>query len=69
MMLVTLLAARLRKLVALLLDSNAKIQNGRAFCKKKREFLPTILGRKILPQKWRNPLFQGISAKDGKGRK
>ena len=57
MMLVTLLAARLRKLVALLLDSNAKIQNGRAFCKKKREFLPTILGRKILSQKWRNPLF------------
>ena len=69
MMLVTLLAARLRKLVALLLDSNAKIQNGRAFCKKKREFLPTILGRKILPQKWRNPLFQGISAKVGNGRK
>ena len=69
MMLVTLLAACLRKLVALLLDSNAKIQNGRAFCKKKREFLPTILGRKILPQKRRNPLFQGISAKVGNGRK
>ena len=49
--------------------TNAKIQNGRAFCKKKHEFLPTILGRKILPQKWRNPLFQGISAKVGNGRK
>ena len=47
----------------------AKIQNERAFCKKKREFLPTILGRKILPQKWRNPLFQGVSAKVGNGRK
>gem|GEM_PF-6198070 len=58
-MLVTLLAARLRKLVALLLDSNAKIQNGRAFCKKKREFLPTLLRSENFVPKVAKPFVSG----------
>ena len=58
-MLVTLLAARLRKLVALLLDSNAKIQNGRAFCKKKREFLPTLLRSENFAPKVAKPFVSG----------
>ena len=58
-MLVTLLAARLRKLVALLLDSNAKIQNGRAFCKKSREYLPTILRSENFALKVAKPFVLG----------
>ena len=58
-MLVTLLAARLRKLVALLLDSNAKIQNGRAFCKKKREILPTLLRSENFAPKVAKPFVSG----------
>ena len=58
-MLVTLLAARLRKLVALLLDSNAKIQNGWTFCKKKREFLPTILRSENFALKVAKPFVSG----------
>ena len=65
-MLVTLLAARLRKLVALLLDSNAKIQNGRAFCKKKREFLPTLLRSEKFAPKAAKPFVSGHFSQERK---
>ena len=40
--------------------TNAKIQNERAFCKKKHEFLPTILGRKICPKSGETLCFRAF---------
>ena len=46
--------------------TNAKIQNGRAFCKKKRDFLPTILRSENFAPKVAKPF---VSGHFGKGRK
>jgi hypothetical protein len=39
--------------------TNAKIQNGRAFCKKKREFLPTLLRSENFAPKVAKPFVSG----------
>ena len=47
--------------------TNAKIQNGRAFCKKKREFLPTLLRSENFAPKVAKPFVSGHFSKGRKG--
>ncbi|MEE3386378.1 MAG: hypothetical protein VZR36_15125, partial [Prevotella sp.] len=47
--------------------TNAKIQNGRAFCKKKRDFLPTLLRSENFTQKAAKPFVSGHFRQERKG--
>ena len=53
--------------VSRVMKNNTKIQNERAFCKKKREFLPTILRSENFALKVAKPFVSGHFSKGRKG--